>query len=144
MRGTRGLTTPRLFVLGSEPATRRDWELYCRYLPDPCVMVNRLGATEVNLYRIFFLDKSHPPRGEGPSAMIPAGHPAPGKEVIIVDDSGCPVGPDQPGQIVVRSRYCSPGYWGLPDLTRQAYRPDPTDPEARLYHTGDLGVIRAD
>jgi amino acid adenylation domain-containing protein len=140
MRGSPGLTTPRIFMLGSETATRRDWELYRRYLPDQCIMINRLGATEVNNYRMAFLQKSSRPLG----ATLPGGFAVPGKEVIIVDDSGCPFGTDVPGQIVVRSRYCSPGYWRRPELTQQAFRSDPTDPEAKLYHTGDLGILRGD
>ena len=140
MRGSPGLMTPRIIMLGSETATRRDWELYRRYLPDHCIMVNRLGATEVNNYRMAFLDKSSRPAG----AVVPGGYPVPGKDVTIVDDSGSCVGTDVPGQIVVRSRYCSPGYWRRPYLTQQAFRSDPTDPEAKLYETGDLGILRAD
>jgi amino acid adenylation domain-containing protein len=140
LRGSSGLRTPRLLVLGSEPATRRDWQLYCRYFPDSCIMVNRLGATEVNNYRLYFLDKSAEPAG----ILIPAGFAVPGKEVIVVDQSGRPEGVDQVGQIVIRSRYCSPGYWRRPGLTSQAFLPDPADPLARLYHTGDRGLLRPD
>ncbi len=140
MRGTRGLLTPRLCILGSEMATRRDWELFRRYFPDDCILVNRLGATEVNNYRMAFLDKSTRPSG----AVLPGGFAVPDKEVTIIDDSGRLAGIDEPGQIVVRSRYCSPGYWQRPDLTAEAFRPDPNDPEVTLFHTGDFGILRAD
>lgn len=140
MHGTDGLATPRLLMLGSEAVLRSDWESYCRFFPDQCRMVNRLGATEVNNYRLNILDKLTVL--EGPS--VPGGFAVPGKEVSIVTESGAlaPIG--EVGQIVVRSRYCSPGYWNRPDLTERAFRPDPADPLARYYQTGDLGRLRPD
>jgi hypothetical protein len=44
----------------------------------------------------------------------------------------------------VKSRYLALGYWGRPDLTAEAFLPDPAGTDARLYRTGDLGRIRAD
>jgi amino acid adenylation domain-containing protein len=134
------LATPRLLVLGSEPVTRRDWELYRDHLPDHCRLVNRLGATEVNNYRMFCVDQSREPE----DAVLPAGYAVSGKEVRLVDEAGQSVGIGEIGRIVVRSRYCSPGYWRNPELSRQAFHPDPDDPASRLYHTGDLGVLRTD
>jgi acyl carrier protein len=46
---------------------------------------------------------------------------------------------DAVGEIAVRSRYLSPGYWRQPDLTQATFRPDPTGGPERLYLTGDLG-----
>jgi amino acid adenylation domain-containing protein len=134
------LRTPRLLVLGSEPVTKRDWELYRDHLPDHCRLVNRLGATEVNNYRMHSLDQSREPDG----AIIPAGYAVSGKEVRLVDEAGQSVGIGEIGQIVVCSHYCSPGYWRNPELTRQKFHPDPDHPGLRHYHTGDLGILRAD
>jgi acyl carrier protein len=44
----------------------------------------------------------------------------------------------------VRSRYLSPGYWRRPDLTQEAFLPDPAGTEARVYRTGDLGRMLPD
>ena len=50
-----------------------------------------------------------------------------------------PSAPDDIGEIAIRSRYLSPGYWRRPDLTAAAFRPDPAGGPERIYRTGDLG-----
>jgi len=48
------------------------------------------------------------------------------------------------GEIAVRSRFLSPGYWGSPDLTARAFSVDVGGGAERTYRTGDLGRMRAD
>lgn len=50
----------------------------------------------------------------------------------------------QIGEIIVSSRYMALGYWKEPALTQDAFRPCPEDPQARQFHTGDLGREDAD
>jgi hypothetical protein len=45
---------------------------------------------------------------------------------------------------VVKSRYLAPAYWRRPGLSREKFVADPDDAEQRIYHTGDLGRLRAD
>jgi acyl-coenzyme A synthetase/AMP-(fatty) acid ligase/acyl carrier protein len=61
-----------------------------------------------------------------------------------LDDDGEVVKAGGEGEIVVRSRYLSLGYWKQAELTAQKFRPDPQDPELRRYHTGDRGRWRED
>ena len=68
------------------------------------------------------------------------GYAVEGKEIQLLDDSGKEVGFNRIGEIVVRSRYLSSGYWKNPDLTRAKFRPDPDDPAKQIYYTGDLGL----
>jgi acyl carrier protein len=65
-------------------------------------------------------------------------------EIVLLDDSGKEVGLDCVGEIAVKSRYLSPGYWRRPDLTRARFLPDPNGGNERIYLTGDLGRIRPD
>ena len=51
---------------------------------------------------------------------------------------------DHVGEIAIKSRYTSPGYWRRPDLTRAAFITDPQDEGERIYRTGDLGYMRPD
>jgi len=60
-------------------------------------------------------------------------------EVLLLDEDGTAVRPDDIGEIAIRSRYLSPGYWRRPDLTAAAFRPDPAGGPERIYRTGDLG-----
>lgn len=70
----------------------------------------------------------------------------PGVQVVVLreDDSPCPAGEE--GQIVHRGDYLFSGYWGDPEATSRALRPDPLLPAgAPLRHpalyTGDYGVF---
>ena len=130
----------RLLYLGGEPVSRTDVELYRRHFGRGCVLVNRLGSTETLTYRSSFIDHDTP-IPEGP---VPVGYAVPGKEVLIVDADGRPVPPGEAGEIVVRSRYLSPGFWRQPERTRAAFAVDPADPDVRRYRTGDLGRLDAD
>jgi non-ribosomal peptide synthetase component E (peptide arylation enzyme) len=63
-------------------------------------------------------------------------------EVMLVDDAGMPAEPGEVGEIVVKSRYLSLGYWRRPELTERTFRPDPRGGQGRLYATRDLGRVR--
>ncbi len=72
------------------------------------------------------------------------GRPIPGKSVSVVDAAGEPVNAGEVGEIVVRSRYLSPGYWRQAELSAQRFRAsDDVSGEIR-YFTGDFGHLRAD
>ena len=61
----------------------------------------------------------------------------------IRDDAGNDLGCDRVGEIVVQSRHLAVGYWRRPDLTQQAFLPDPSGGEARSFRSGDLGRLEA-
>jgi non-ribosomal peptide synthetase component F len=42
---------------------------------------------------------------------LPIGHCLPDKDVVLLDESRCEVVAGEVGEIAVRSRYLSPGYW---------------------------------
>ena len=77
-------------------------------------------------------------------AMVPVGYPLGDVEILLLDDEGEAVGFDQVGEIAIKSRYTSPGYWRRPDLTRAAFITDPQDEGERIYRTGDLGYMQPD
>ena len=70
----------------------------------------------------------------------------PGVDVVLLreDDTRCAVGEE--GQIVHRGDYLFSGYWGDPEATARALRPDPllpagAPPRHPVLYTGDYGVI---
>lgn len=130
----------RLIYLGGEPVRRSDVELYKRWFPRSCVLVNRCGSTEVLTYRSLFLDHE----SDVDSEVVPVGYEVPGREVVLLDSAGSAVGNGEVGEIGVRSRYISSGYWRAPELTRRAFETDREDPDVRIYRTGDLGRLRGD
>jgi amino acid adenylation domain-containing protein len=133
---------PRLRVIriGSEEVTWKDVELFKALFPPDCVLVNGYGATETGTIATFMIDHTT----EAVGGAVPIGYPVPGTEVLLLDDDGQPIGINQVGQIAVRSARLSPGYWGQPELTRNAFLPDHQGGDQRIYLTGDLGLRRPD
>ncbi|MGH7797428.1 MAG: AMP-binding protein [Candidatus Binatia bacterium] len=46
----------------------------------------------------------------------PLGYPLVGQEILLLDDHGKEVPFGEIGEIAIRSRYVSPGYWRRPEL----------------------------
>ena len=130
----------RVLRLGGEAIHAADVERFKRHFPPPCVLMHVMGPTETLSMRRHFIDHAWA-GGEG---KVPVGYPVRDKEVLLLDEAGREVAPGQPGEIAVRSEYLAAGYWRLPEPTRAAFRPDPAGGPARLYLTGDQGVMSAD
>ena len=130
----------RLLHVGGEPVTPQDIDAYqARFSPE-CVFLNMLGTTETGNFRIYYVDRSARPVED----TVPVGYSFDDKAVVLLDDARRPVPPGTVGEIVVRSRYLSPGYWRDAGSTAAAFSEDPDDATIRRYHTGDLGVLRPD
>jgi thioesterase domain-containing protein len=78
------------------------------------------------------------------AGIVSAGHPVDGAEVYITDEAGALVPAGEIGEIIVRSRFLSQGYWNNPELTAKVFQTDMLDSAVRIYRTGDLGRWRSD
>ncbi|MCX6033081.1 MAG: AMP-binding protein [Chloroflexi bacterium] len=136
----RPLTTLRVIVTGGETMRRSDVERLYPLLPASCKFVTRLVSTEAGDYARFVIEAGKPWSGN----QIPAGYVPPGCQVLIVDENNQPAAADQPGEIAVRSRFLSAGYWQRPEATAAKFLPDPDDSQQRLFLTGDMGRMSAD
>jgi amino acid adenylation domain-containing protein len=130
----------RLIELGSEPVYAGDVHLYQRHFSGACRMVVNLGGSEISPICQFPVDAGT--RIEG--STVPAGYAAEDVELLLLDIDGNPVAAGSPGEIVVRSRYLSRGYWSRPELTEAAFRPDPESGDRRLFRTGEMGRLLPD
>jgi amino acid adenylation domain-containing protein len=131
----------RLVRVGSEAVTRHDLDMCRRHFGPDCKFANGYGTTETGTVSVFVAEQKHASACE---SVVPVGRPGEGMEVLLLGDDGLPVKPGEIGQIAVRSRYLSPGYWGKSELTAAAFLPHPEGGERRTYLTGDLGQWRAD
>jgi amino acid adenylation domain-containing protein len=130
----------RLLYLGGEPVRKTDVELYkTRFFPS-CLFVARLGISETGTVRCYFVDKEIQIGGE----LVPLGYPVEDMEILLLDERGRAVGCDQVGEIAVKSRHLSPGYWRRPEATRSAFLDEPNGGDQRIYLTGDLGRMLPD
>src|SRR5262249_46179576 len=66
------------------------------------------------------------------------------RTVLLLDDARRPVRDGQIGEIAVKSRYLSPGYWRDPVRTSAAFLDDDGGSDERVYLTGDLGGRSSD
>jgi amino acid adenylation domain-containing protein len=130
----------RVIHIGGEPIRWSDLELHEEHFPPTCRLAVGLGITESGNVTRQYVDRQTRLESED----VPAGYPLPGMEVLILDDAGQELPPSQVGQIAVRSKYLTLGYWRKPELTRARFRPDPAGTSARVYLTGDMGYLRPD
>jgi amino acid adenylation domain-containing protein len=130
----------RLILLFGEPIYHTDIALYRRHLAQASILAGSLGCLEFDDYAYYFVDRTAPL----PDDVVPGGYPIADAEILLLDDSGRPVGPDQIGEIAISSRYNPVGYWERPDLTGAALLRQAGREDERVYLTGDLGRRRSD
>jgi acyl carrier protein len=130
----------RAINLAGEPMRRDDVEVYKKHFSSDCLLINTLGTREVGPFRVYVIGKETEIIGE----IVPVGYAMPDKEVLLLDNDGQKVGFNQVGEIAVRSRYLSMGYWRRPDLTKAKFLPDTESGDRRIYLTGDLGRMSLD
>jgi len=130
----------RFISLGGEASTSRDAQVFHQHFSKKCFLLNSLGSSEAGVLTRYVLAQNTQLDGY----IIPAGYPAPDKEILIVDAEGNLVEDGQIGEILVKSQYLSPGYWKQPTLIQEKFLPDSENDQFRIYHTGDLGRWRPD
>ncbi|WP_095012567.1 class I adenylate-forming enzyme family protein [Tsuneonella mangrovi] len=77
---------------------------------------------------------------EFPEKLHTVGRPAPGSELMVLDDEDNPVAPGTPGNLVGRSGTMMSGYKNQPGKTRDGYWTDPATGET-WQRMGDIGRI---
>jgi amino acid adenylation domain-containing protein len=130
----------RLVRLGAEQVRKSDVELYKGHFSSECIFGVTLSSTESGNFCHFFFDKETEITGD----QIPVGYASEDMEIVLLDNEGREIGFDQVGEITIKSRYLSPGYWRNPNLTDAVFRVDAQGGSERIYRTGDLGVMRPD
>ena len=129
----------RLIRVGSGQIFDKDLELFKSYFPN-ALLFHILSCTEINTYRVHFLNKD----SSIPGGALPVGYPLEDMEVMILDDSGSLLGVEEVGEIAIRSAYLFPGYWSDSRLTQSAFVGIPDSDGRRTFRTGDLGRLQRD
>ena len=101
---------------------------------------NLYGPTECTVYATGFEVDRDP--GEG----VPIGWPLENTTAYVLDGHGEPCPFNIAGELHLGGDGVADGYLDRPELTAERFVPDPfsTDPDARLYRTGDRARVRAD
>jgi amino acid adenylation domain-containing protein len=101
-------------------------------------LVNFYGASETTMIRCWHrITTQDVARGS-----IPVGRSIAHTQVIVLDEQGQPCPPGVPGEIWLRSRFFTLGYYGDEARTAEVFVPNPLRPkdEESVYRTGDLGM----
>jgi amino acid adenylation domain-containing protein len=113
-----------------------------RYPPEglPFTLVNNYGPTECTVVTT-----------SGAVDVEPFGEPLPtvgraidNVELLILDEAMRPVASGVAGELYVGGASLARGYRGRPDLTAERFVPHPSEPGARVYHTGDCARVLSD
>ncbi len=130
----------RLIRNVSEPVYSDDITRAAVHLTDSALVSQSLAMSEAGTVAVHTASPSVP-RDPG---VQPVGRPVHNMEIRLESEEGALLGPGEVGEIVLRSRFMSLGYWKDPETTAASFRNDPFDPTLRLYRTGDLGRWRSD
>jgi amino acid adenylation domain-containing protein len=122
---------------------KADVDAFQRLFAPGCVMRVGYGCTEAKIGTNLLVEGTTTLRGE----TVSVGYVAEDRDVLLLDEAGRVQGADGAvveGEIAVRSRYLSLGYWRRPDLTAAKFLLDPGGGPERIYLTGDLGRFAPD
>ena len=125
----------RLLCLSGSSVTRADFELYAKHFASSTLLQIRMGSTEAGVVASAIVDRDFAFPQEG----TPIGYPHTGRTVLLLDEHHREVAPGEVGEIAVKGRDMSLGYWRRPDLTGKKFLAARVGDDERTYLTGDLG-----
>ena len=133
----------RVLITGGEAST---WELRARIRAGGCLHLNHYGPTETTIGSLTYGPVVDSDPSAAVSATVPIGRPLANTEVHIVDAQLAHVPVGAPGELLIGGAGLSRGYVGQAEQTADRFIKNPfsTDPEARLYRTGDRVRFLAD
>jgi amino acid adenylation domain-containing protein len=141
MNRNRGLKAGRFPLLrlsrfGGEALSAELGAAFAAAAPNALVD-NAYGPTEATVDACHYSWDTQRSPSECHHGMVPIGYPAPGVEVLIVDDHLSEVPELGEGELLLSGPQLTPGYWRNEEKTSQAFISVPGRKE-RFYRTGDL------
>lgn len=138
----RKLRSLRYVLLAGEQLRGAHLSAWYEVFEDRVALFNLYGPTETTLATLCYPIAPDDVR----RSAIPIGRPIPGADVDVIGAAGreCPVG--EIGELHIRTRFGTLGYYGRPDLTGCVFEPDPSEcaDGPVTYRTGDLVTRLAD
>jgi len=135
--------TLRLVIIGGEKASPDRVGAWHKHVGDKVRLVNTYGPTETTVAVTICDLKSDQRIATG---IIPIGRPMANTSVYVLDQALQPVPIGVAGELHIGGPGVARGYLNRPDLTAEKFIRNPfrTDPEDRLYKTGDVVRYCAD
>jgi amino acid adenylation domain-containing protein len=129
-------------VLAGEPLLPADVKRWMEIFGERIRLANLYGPTETTILKVFHFVKSE----DIAKPTIPLGKPMAGAAVLVMDPALQPCHEGVVGEIYIRTPYCSLGYYGEPELTREVFIQNPFNPDPAdiIHKTGDYGRLLED
>jgi amino acid adenylation domain-containing protein len=128
------LESLRSVFVGAEACSPQLVERHYKLVPQ-ARLLNIYGPTEAAVW-----STAHQCRRINEEQHVPIGKPASNMQVYLLDQYLQPVPIGIAGRLYIGGLGLARGYWNRPELTAQAFIPNPyaTEPGERLYRTGDI------
>ena len=132
----------QLVICGGEALKPETVRMWVQASTEKIRLLNAYGPTETTITST--LHEVVRTRPEDVDTVIPIGMPLDNERAYILDTAGnpCPVG--VPGELHIGGAGVAMGYLNRPQLTQEAFLPDPFILGERMYRTGDWGRRRDD
>lgn len=126
--------TVRAVRFASEPAAAADVCAWRHHFPNDGILLNTLSSSETGNITRHRVDAEAFNNDE----RVPVGNAVEGIEILLLDEHGSVVTENgAAGEIAVRSRFLSPGYWRNETLTAEKFSGDDAN-GFRMFRTGDF------
>jgi amino acid adenylation domain-containing protein len=137
-----GLKPLRVLMTGGETHSLQHFRRALSALGDTRI-VHVYGPTETTTFATSY---EVPSTAANSSQAIPIGRPIANTTTYVLDETGEPVAPGITGELFIGGDGVARGYLNRPELTAERFVPDRfgSDPEGRLYRTGDMVRWRED
>jgi len=130
----------RLIKLGAEPMMTTDLSSAARHFPHISLFYCTYSSSEAGSMAQLLWDGKDSLR----AGRLPLGSPSEGIELLLLDERGHPVRDGEVGEIVVRGRYLSPGYWRDAEMTAERFSEVAAMDGVRCFRTADLARRESD
>jgi amino acid adenylation domain-containing protein len=130
----------KFIFLSGDKVYKKDVEKIRAIFSQECILKHQYGSSETTAITNFFVNS----KTEISSDVVLAGKAVEDKQILILDENGQELAFNQVGEIAVKSRYLSSGYWRNARLTKQKYIRVKDEPKTRICLTGDLGKMLPD
>jgi len=125
----------RLVIIGGEQALSASVTLWQKSVGATPRLVNTYGPTEATVVTTMY---TLPSPAERKWEVLPIGRAIDNVQTYVLDKDLQVVPPGVQGELYIGGAALARGYLNHPELTAENFIPNPFDPEARIYKTGDL------
>lgn len=135
----------RLVIVGSDKIYTKHYAEWREIQgADRIQWVAAYGTTETSVTSAFYTTANIDDLTD--EVIVPIGKPIANTYIYLLDDHQQPVEIGEIGEIYIGGDGVGLGYYKLPEITAEKFLPNPfcSEPNGRLYRTGDMGRYRAD